>query len=245
MSICFLGLIKKMRSYYRQYFYVFFGVVKQNEKVTHWSTVPCLSSFIKMKDQKKRRGFTHVFISCSCPLSHFRAWHPFHVYVKWVGSPLPPSHDYSIKFILRWLVTLPVIHGVWCLFRRVNVAESYYLISQLAWKSSALKLTHYQVLRTSPPVSVQLWSLHHLPLFHVDWWRIHQGLPSTDFFLSTSAHHPGTKSRNLSLLWYLGNHFHHWWFSSRLLVVFTIDHYSVDFPHVRPQLHLFTWDEMY
>lgn len=39
--------------------------------------------------------------------------------------------------------------------------------------------------------------------------------------------------------------FHHWWFSSRLLVVFTIDHYSVDFPHVRPQIHLFTWDEMY
>ena len=32
-----------------------------------------------MKDQKKRKGFTHMFISCSCPLSHFRAWHPFHM----------------------------------------------------------------------------------------------------------------------------------------------------------------------
>ena len=63
-------------------------------------------------------------------------------------------------------------------------------------------------------MSVQLWSSHHLPLFRVDWWRIHQGLPSTDFFLSTLTHHLGTKSRNLSLLWYLGNHFHHWWFSS-------------------------------
>lgn len=163
----------------------------------------------------------------------------------WVGSSLPPSHDYSLEFSLRRLVTLPVIHGVWCLFRWVNVAESYYLISQLAWKSSSLKLTHYPVLRTSPPMSIRLWSLHHLPLFRVDWWRIHHSLPSTDFFLSTSAHHPGRKSRNLSLLWYLGNHFHHWWFSSRLLVVFTIDHYSVDFPHVRPQIHLFTWDEMY
>ena len=32
-----------------------------------------------MKDQKKRRGFMHVFISRSCPLSHFRAWHSFHM----------------------------------------------------------------------------------------------------------------------------------------------------------------------
>ena len=32
-----------------------------------------------MKDQKKRKGFTHMFISCSCPLSHFQAWHPFHM----------------------------------------------------------------------------------------------------------------------------------------------------------------------
>ena len=206
MSIYFLGRKKFTRSYNRQYFYVFFGVVKKNEKVTHWSIVPCLSSFIKMKDQKKRRG-TRAIIYCSCPLSHFWAWHPFHVHVKLVGYPLPPSHDYSIEFILRRLVTLPVTHGVWCLFRRVNVTESYYLISQLAWKSSALKLTHYLVLRPSPPVSIRLWSLPHLPLFRVDWWRIHKGLPSTDFFLSTSAHHLGTKSRNLSLLWYLGNHF--------------------------------------
>jgi hypothetical protein len=32
-----------------------------------------------MKDQKKRKGFTHMFISCSCPLSHFQTWHPFHM----------------------------------------------------------------------------------------------------------------------------------------------------------------------
>ena len=106
-----------------------------------------------MKDQKKRRGFTHVFISFSYPLSHFRAWHLFHIHVKWVGSPLPTSHDYSIEFILHRLVTLPVIPGVWCLFHRVNVAESYYLTSQLAWKSSTLKLTPYPVLRTRPPMS--------------------------------------------------------------------------------------------
>ena len=34
MSIYFLGLINNTRSYYRQHFYVFFGVVKQNEKAT-------------------------------------------------------------------------------------------------------------------------------------------------------------------------------------------------------------------
>ena len=32
-----------------------------------------------MKDQKKRRGFMHVFIPCSRPLSHFQSWHPFHM----------------------------------------------------------------------------------------------------------------------------------------------------------------------
>ena len=79
MRIYFLGCKKSTRSYNRQYFYVFFGVVKLNEKATHWSIVPCLSSFIKMKDQKKRKGFTHVSVPCSCPLSHFRAWHPFHM----------------------------------------------------------------------------------------------------------------------------------------------------------------------
>ena len=177
-----------------------------------------------MKDQKKRRGFTHLFFHCSGPLSHLQAWYPFRVHVKWVGYPFPPSHDYSIESILCRLVTLPVIHGVWCLFRRVNAAKSYYLTCQSTWKSYALKLTHPLVLHTNSPMSVQLWSLHHLPLFRVNWWRIHQCLPSTYFFLSTSAHHPGMKSRNLSILWYLGGHFHYRWFSSWMLVIFIIDH---------------------
>ena len=75
----------------------FSGSLNKHEKVTLWSTVPCLSSFIKMKDQKKRKGFTHMFIFCSCPLSHFRARHPFHMggffiasesrLFPWVHSP--------------------------------------------------------------------------------------------------------------------------------------------------------------
>ena len=129
VSIYFLGLIKSTRLYHWQYFYVFFGVIKQDEKKTFWSTVPCLSSFIKMKDQKKRRGFMHMFIYYSSPSSHFQAWYLFCVHVKWVGYPLPPSHDHSIESILRWLVTLPVIHCIWCLFRWVNAARSYYLTS--------------------------------------------------------------------------------------------------------------------
>ena len=74
----------------------------------------------------------HMCLYCSSPSSHFQAWYPFRIHVKWVGYPLPPSQDYSIESILCRLVTLPVIHGIWCLFRRVNVAESYYLTSQLA-----------------------------------------------------------------------------------------------------------------
>ena len=87
-----------------------------------------------------------------------------------------------------------------------------------------LEFTSCPVLCTNPHVSVPLWSLHHLPLFRVDWWRIHQCLPWMDFILSTSAHYPGMKSKNSSILWYFGGHFHYRWFSSRLLVVFTIDH---------------------
>ena len=35
-----------------------------------------------------------------------------------------------IESMLRRLVTLTIIHGVWCLFHRVNVVESYYLTCQ-------------------------------------------------------------------------------------------------------------------
>ena len=72
----------------------------------------------------------HMFIYCNSPSSHFQAWHPFRIHVKWVGYPLPPSQDYSIESILRRLVTLLVIQGIWCLFRRVNSAESHYLTFQ-------------------------------------------------------------------------------------------------------------------
>ena len=227
MRIYFLGREKSTRSYNRQYFYVFFGVVKQTRK-----SDTLKHSSLSFKLHKNERPEKEKRVLRICSFFAVVHWVIFELGIRftWVGSSLPPSHDYFLEFILRRLVTLPVIHGVWCLFRRVNVAESYYLISQLAWKLSALILTPYPVLRTRPPVSVQLWSLHHLPLFRVDWWRIHQGLPSTDFFLSTSTHYPGMKSRNLSLFWYLGNHssslvvflvavsgFHYWSLLSRFL----------------------------
>ena len=129
-AFTFLGSLSPRDRTIGNTFMSFSGSLSKTKKQHFWSTVPCLSSFIKMKDQKKRRGFMRMFIYCSSPSSHFQAWHPFRVHVKWVGYPLPPSQDYSIESILCLLVTLPVIHGIWCLFRRVNAARSYYLTCQ-------------------------------------------------------------------------------------------------------------------
>ena len=86
----------------------------------------------------------HMFIYCSCPLSHFRAWHPFHIHVKWVGYPFPPSQDYSIEFILHRLVTLPVIHGVWCLFRRVILSNLPTSLKIVCLETYSLSSPSYQ-----------------------------------------------------------------------------------------------------
>ena len=59
-----------------------------------------------------------------------------------------------------------------------------------------LESISYLVLCPISHVSVLIWSLNHLPLFRVNWWRIPQCLPSTDFVLSTSTHYLGLKSRN-------------------------------------------------
>ena len=156
-----------------------------------------------MKDQKKRKGFYAYVRSCSCPLSHFRARHPFHMGGFSIASE---------SRLFPWVHSPPTGYSSGHPWRLVSVSLSQccrVILSDLpnSLKIICLTLTRYPVLRTSPLVSVQLWLLHHLPLFRVDWWRIHQGLPSTDFFLSTSTHYPGTKSKNLSLFWYLGNHF--------------------------------------
>ena len=148
MRIYFLGREKSTRSYTRQYFYVFFGVVKPTRKS---DTLKHSSLSFKLHKNERPEKEKRVLRICSfVAVVH---WVIFELGIRftWVGSSLPPSHDYFLEFILRRLVTLPVIHGVWCLFRRVNVAESYYLISQLAWKLSALTLTRYPVLRTNPP----------------------------------------------------------------------------------------------
>ena len=73
----------------------------------------------------------------------------------------------------------------------------------ISLKIVCLESISYPVLCTISHVLVLLWSLHHLPLFRVDWWRIPQCLPSTDFVLSTSWHHPGLKSKNSSVPWCL------------------------------------------
>ena len=99
-------------------FMSFSGSITKYEKTTFWSTVPCLSSFIKMKDQKKRRGFTHMFF-CSSSSSCLQTWHPFRISVKWVGYPLPPSHDYS-----HWVYTSLTGYSSGHPWRLVSVSSS-------------------------------------------------------------------------------------------------------------------------
>ena len=156
----------------------------------------------------------------------------------------------SESWSFHWVYSPPTGYSFGHPWHLVSISSSqcYQVILSdmpISLKIVCLKFTSCRVLCINPHVSVLLWSLHHLPLFRVNWWRIYQCLPLVDFILSTSVHHPRMKSRNLSVLWYLGGHFHYRWFSSRLLVICIIDHQSVDFPHVRLQNHLFTWDKMY
>ena len=129
----------------------------------------------------------------------------------------------------HWVYSPPTSYSSGHPWRLVYVSSSQccqVILSDvpISLKIVCLKFTSCPVLCTDLHVSVLFWSLHHLPLFCVDWWRIHQCLPSTNFILSTCVHHSGMNSRNSSLLWYLGGHFHHWWFSLRLLAVYIIDH---------------------
>ena len=119
MSIYFLGFIKSMRSYYWLSFYVFFRVIKPIWKSSQQSILHFLSSFIKMKEQKKSGGFMHKYISCSSPSSHLQTWHPFRISVKWVGYPLPPGHDYS-----HWVYTSPNGYSSSHPWRLVSVSSS-------------------------------------------------------------------------------------------------------------------------
>ena len=134
-------------------------------------------------------------------------------------------HSYESLYSTDWLLfQSSMVFGV-CFIEAVLPGHIIRFAKSL--EIVCLESISYIILCTISHVSILLsllWSLNHLPLFRLDWWRIPQCLPLTDFFLSTSAHHPGMKSRNLSILWYHGSHFHYRWLSSQLLVVFTIDH---------------------
>lgn len=105
----------------------FFGVNKPIQRSGQWSILPFLSSFIKMKEHKKSGGFMHnifyaivhwvIFKLGTCFMSMSNGW------VIHCLRVMP----FLLVFILHQLVILSVIHGVWCLFRRVNGAKSYYL----------------------------------------------------------------------------------------------------------------------
>lgn len=73
----------------------------------------------------------------------------------------------------------------------------------ISLKIVLLESINYPFLCPISHVSFLLWSLNHLPLFHVHRWRIPQCLPSTDYVLWTSTHYPRLKSRNSSVPWCL------------------------------------------
>ena len=132
-----------------------------------------------------------MFIFCSCPLSHFRAWHPFHMGGFFIASESR-------------------------LFPRVHSPPTGYS-SGHPWRLVSVSSSQCcRVILSDFPISLKIICLN-------------------TYSLSSPCHSCGT----------LETIFHHWCFSSWLSVVFTIDHCSVDFSHVRLQVHLFTWAEMY
>ena len=155
---------------------------------------------------EKEWGFYAQHLSCNSPPSHLQTWHPFHVYVKWVGYPLPLSHVIPMSFY-----TQPTRYSSSHPWWMMSVSSSHYCQVILCVVPKSLEIVClefilYIVLCTISHVLVLLsllWSLNHLPLFHVDWWMIHQCLASTDFVMSTSTHHLGLKSRNPSVPWCL------------------------------------------
>ena len=142
----------------------------------------------------------------SSPLSHLQTWHSFHISVKWVGYPLSPSH-----FVLMSPYTLSngysSNHPWWMMF--VSSSQCYQVISSNMPKGLEIVWHELISLKSFSPFThvlvflYQLWSLYHIPLFCVDWWRINQCLPLTDFIMSTSTHYSGLKSRNSSIPWSL------------------------------------------
>ena len=100
-----------------------------------------------MKDQKKIRGFTHMFLYCSSPSSHLQAWYPFHVHVKWEGYPLPSSHDYS-----HWVYTPPTGYYSGHPWRLVSVSSSQCCRVILSNIPISLKIVFPKAYSTSSPL---------------------------------------------------------------------------------------------
>jgi hypothetical protein len=164
-----------------------------------------------------------MFISCSCPLSHFQAWHPFHMGGFFIASESR-------------------------LFPRVHSPPTGYSSGHL-WRLVSISSSQcYRVILSDIPTSLKIVCLETYSLSSPSYSPSCVSLTliiTSSTLVSCRLQHI-IRERNLETCYSCGTlETIFWWFSSRLLVVFTIDHYSVDFPHVRPQIHLFTWDEMY
>ena len=105
-----------------------------------------------MKDQKKRKGFMHMFISCSCPLSHFQAWHPFHMGGFFIASEsrlFPRVHSpptgYSSGHPWR-LVSISSSQCCWVILSDIPISlkivyPEAYSLSSPSYQSPCVSLT--------------------------------------------------------------------------------------------------------
>ena len=183
-----------------------------------------------------------MFIFCSCPLSHFRAWHPFHMDGFFIASEsrlFPRVHSPPTGYSSSHPWRLVSVSSSQCC--RVILSDIPTSLKIVCLETYSLSSPSYQSPCVSPTLIITSSTL--VPCRSME----DTSRPPFDIFLPIDL---STSFRNeiqklVTLVVPRKPFFHHWWFSSWLLVVFTIDHYSVDFPHVRPQIHLFTWDEMY
>ena len=161
-----------MRSYYWLYFYVLSRVIKPIWKSDQWSIVPFLSSFIKIKEHKKGGGFyAHVLLAA------------IHLVIFKIGTHFAfMSNGWDIHFL--WVMIIPMNPYTsptgyssghpWRLVFVSSIQCCQVILSDvpISMEIGCLDSINYRVLCTISPMSFLILSLNHLPLFHVDWWRI-------------------------------------------------------------------------
>ena len=92
------------------------------------------SSFIKIKEQKKSGGFMHNIFHAAVHQVIFKLGTRFTSMSNgWVIHCLQVMSFLWVLILCR-LVTLPVTHGKWCMFRQASATRSYHLTCQNDWR---------------------------------------------------------------------------------------------------------------